>query len=103
MLAGSPPTRMFWSRTSGLGEWRRSDSATPVCAPSSLALVYCSVTGFGSGVGAALPGYDLLAHALGGLMSITGQPRSIELTRNPIRPSATPAIHRMAPPRMPSP
>jgi crotonobetainyl-CoA:carnitine CoA-transferase CaiB-like acyl-CoA transferase len=37
-------------------------------------LVYCSVTGFGSGGGAALPGYDLLIQALGGLMSITGHP-----------------------------
>jgi crotonobetainyl-CoA:carnitine CoA-transferase CaiB-like acyl-CoA transferase len=35
-------------------------------------LVYCSITGFGSGGGAALPGYDLLVQALGGLMSITG-------------------------------
>lgn len=37
-------------------------------------LVYCSVTGFGRGRGAALPGYDLLIQALGGLMSITGSP-----------------------------
>ncbi len=36
------------------------------------ALVYCSITGFGSGRGATLPGYDLLVQALGGLMSITG-------------------------------
>ncbi|WP_016933542.1 CaiB/BaiF CoA transferase family protein, partial [Rhodococcus sp. R1101] len=35
-------------------------------------LIYCSVTGFGSGDGAALPGYDLLVQAVGGLMSITG-------------------------------
>jgi len=35
-------------------------------------LVYCSVTGFGSGVGADLPGYDFLVQAVGGLMSITG-------------------------------
>ncbi|MBB5955929.1 crotonobetainyl-CoA:carnitine CoA-transferase CaiB-like acyl-CoA transferase [Saccharothrix tamanrassetensis] len=35
-------------------------------------LVYCSVTGFGAGRGAALPGYDLLAQAVGGLMSVTG-------------------------------
>ena len=35
-------------------------------------LVYCSITGFGSGKGAALPGYDLLVQAVGGLMSITG-------------------------------
>lgn len=37
-------------------------------------LVYCSITGFGAGDGAALPGYDLLVQALGGLMSITGSP-----------------------------
>lgn len=37
-------------------------------------LVYCSITGFGSGEGAALPGYDLLVQAVGGLMSITGDP-----------------------------
>ncbi|HRN29170.1 MAG TPA: CaiB/BaiF CoA-transferase family protein, partial [Terrimesophilobacter sp.] len=34
--------------------------------------VFCSITGFGSGEGAALPGYDLLVQAVGGLMSITG-------------------------------
>jgi crotonobetainyl-CoA:carnitine CoA-transferase CaiB-like acyl-CoA transferase len=37
-------------------------------------LVYCSITGFGAGDGARLPGYDLLVQALGGLMSITGAP-----------------------------
>ena len=37
-------------------------------------LVYCSITGFGAGAGAELPGYDLLVQALGGLMSITGSP-----------------------------
>jgi crotonobetainyl-CoA:carnitine CoA-transferase CaiB-like acyl-CoA transferase len=37
-------------------------------------LVYCSITGFGAETAnaAALPGYDLLVQALGGLMSITG-------------------------------
>ncbi|MFB8032797.1 CaiB/BaiF CoA transferase family protein [Streptomyces sp. NPDC056004] len=35
-------------------------------------IVYCSVTGFGSGEGAGLPGYDLLLQAVGGLMSVTG-------------------------------
>jgi crotonobetainyl-CoA:carnitine CoA-transferase CaiB-like acyl-CoA transferase len=35
-------------------------------------IIYCSITGFGRGPGARLPGYDLLLQALGGLMSITG-------------------------------
>jgi crotonobetainyl-CoA:carnitine CoA-transferase CaiB-like acyl-CoA transferase len=35
-------------------------------------IVYCSVTGFGAGKGADLPGYDLLVQAVGGLMSVTG-------------------------------
>ena len=35
-------------------------------------LVYCSVTGFGSGAGADVPGYDLIVQAVGGLMSLTG-------------------------------
>jgi hypothetical protein len=34
--------------------------------------IYCSITGFGSGVGAVMPGYDLLVQAMGGLMSVTG-------------------------------
>jgi len=44
--------------------------------------VYCSITGFGStGEGAAMPGYDFLVQAVGGLMSITGdaggEPRKV--------------------------
>ena len=35
-------------------------------------VVYCSISGFGSGEGRDLPGYDLLVQAMGGLMSITG-------------------------------
>jgi crotonobetainyl-CoA:carnitine CoA-transferase CaiB-like acyl-CoA transferase len=37
-------------------------------------LIYCSISGFGGGPGAHLPGYDFLLQAVGGLMSITGQP-----------------------------
>ncbi|MFF2274271.1 CaiB/BaiF CoA transferase family protein [Agromyces sp. NPDC058126] len=37
-------------------------------------VVYCSITGFGAGEGAGLAGYDLLVQAVGGLMSITGEP-----------------------------
>lgn len=36
------------------------------------AVIYCSISGFGSDAGAELPGYDLLVQAMGGLMSITG-------------------------------
>jgi crotonobetainyl-CoA:carnitine CoA-transferase CaiB-like acyl-CoA transferase len=43
-------------------------------AEANPGLIYCSITGFGRGEGAALPGYDLLVQALGGLMSITGEP-----------------------------
>ncbi len=35
-------------------------------------VVYASISGFGSGAGAALPGYDLLVQGMGGLMSVTG-------------------------------
>lgn len=38
------------------------------------AVVYCSITGFGTSEGATLAGYDLLVQAVGGLMSITGEP-----------------------------
>jgi crotonobetainyl-CoA:carnitine CoA-transferase CaiB-like acyl-CoA transferase len=48
----------------GLG-WEHLRSANP-------RLVYCRVSGFGRH--ADLPGYDFLAQALSGLMSITGQP-----------------------------
>lgn len=36
-------------------------------------LVYCSISGFGTGQGAHLLGYDFVVQAVGGLMSITGQ------------------------------
>ncbi|WP_053800445.1 CaiB/BaiF CoA transferase family protein [Streptomyces rimosus] len=48
------------------------DPATTTAAHPGL--VHCSITGFGSGAGAHLPGYDFVVQAVGGLMSITGEP-----------------------------
>jgi crotonobetainyl-CoA:carnitine CoA-transferase CaiB-like acyl-CoA transferase len=50
----------------GLG-WTELHEANP-------GLIYCSVTGFGRKEGSEMPGYDLLVQAVGGLMSITGDP-----------------------------
>ena len=38
------------------------------------AVIYASISGFGSDQGAALPGYDLVVQAASGLMSLTGDP-----------------------------
>jgi crotonobetainyl-CoA:carnitine CoA-transferase CaiB-like acyl-CoA transferase len=44
-------------------------------AAENPALVYCSITGFGqTGPSKDRPGYDFLVQAMGGLMSVTGQP-----------------------------
>ncbi len=43
-------------------------------AQANPGVVYCSITGFGSQEGASLPGYDFVVQAVGGLMSITGDP-----------------------------
>jgi crotonobetainyl-CoA:carnitine CoA-transferase CaiB-like acyl-CoA transferase len=48
-------------------DWESVHAAHP-------ALIYCSITGFGEGAGAAMPGYDPLIQALSGMMSITGPP-----------------------------
>lgn len=37
-------------------------------------VVYASISGFGAGKGAELPGYDLMVQAISGLMSLTGDP-----------------------------
>ena len=37
-------------------------------------IVYASISGFGSGLGADIPGYDLMVQAMSGLMSLTGDP-----------------------------
>ncbi|WP_371798176.1 CoA transferase [Streptomyces sp. NBC_01707] len=37
-------------------------------------VVYASISGFGSGAGRKVPGYDLMVQAVSGLMSLTGDP-----------------------------
>ena len=37
-------------------------------------IIYASISGFGSGGGSHLPGYDLMVQAMSGLMSLTGDP-----------------------------
>ena len=37
-------------------------------------VVYASISGFGSGAGRHVPGYDLMVQAISGLMSLTGDP-----------------------------
>ncbi|MBJ8339455.1 CoA transferase [Antrihabitans sp. YC3-6] len=38
------------------------------------AVIYCSISGFGTAEGASIPGYDLIVQAMSGLMSLTGDP-----------------------------
>ena len=42
----------------------------------NVGLVYCSISGFGREGGSALAGYDFIAQAAGGLMSVTGEPEA---------------------------
>ncbi|GAA1874790.1 CoA transferase [Pseudonocardia ailaonensis] len=58
-------------RTGSLDRFGLDVATVRAANPAS---VYCSITGFGSGPGADLPGYDFVVQALGGLMSITGEP-----------------------------
>jgi crotonobetainyl-CoA:carnitine CoA-transferase CaiB-like acyl-CoA transferase len=42
--------------------------------PRNAAVIYASISGFGSAGGASIPGYDLVVQAISGLMSLTGDP-----------------------------
>lgn len=42
--------------------------------PRNAAIIYASISGFGTAQGASLPGYDLIVQAMSGLMSLTGDP-----------------------------
>jgi crotonobetainyl-CoA:carnitine CoA-transferase CaiB-like acyl-CoA transferase len=56
------------------GVMRRLGLDDATVRPDNPGLIYCSITGFGTGPGGTLPGNDLLVQAVGGLMSITGSP-----------------------------
>lgn len=58
-------------RPGGLSKFGLDYDAVAARNPRS---IYCSISGFGTAGGAALPGYDLLVQAVSGLMSITGSP-----------------------------
>ncbi len=59
-------------KTSGLAKYGLSYDRLKDEFPG---LVYCSITGFGqTGPYAERPGYDLLIQAMGGFMSVTGEP-----------------------------
>jgi len=55
------------------GGLRRFGLGYDVVSAGNPAVIYASISGFGSGAGAALPGYDLIVQAMSGLMSLTGE------------------------------
>jgi hypothetical protein len=66
--------RTWWWRTSRRGCWRGGASATTT-SPRQPRLVFCSITGYGSGgPEAGRPGYDFAVQARAGWMAITGEP-----------------------------
>ncbi|SMY07422.1 CaiB/BaiF CoA transferase family protein [Flavimaricola marinus] len=59
-------------KVGGLAKYRLDYAALSAIKPD---IVYCSITGFGqTGPYADRAGYDFLIQAMGGLMSVTGQP-----------------------------
>ncbi|MEU4689668.1 CoA transferase [Actinoplanes sp. NPDC023714] len=58
-------------RPGGLGRFGLDYASVAAGNPG---IIYASISGFGSGDGASLPGYDLMVQAISGLMSLTGSP-----------------------------
>jgi len=56
------------------GGLRKYGLDAPAVLETNPGAVYCSISGFGSGAGADVPGYDLMVQAISGLMSLTGDP-----------------------------
>ncbi|MEU8275903.1 CaiB/BaiF CoA transferase family protein [Microbispora bryophytorum] len=55
----------------GLAKYGLDYTAVSAANPG---VVYASISGFGSGAGRDVPGYDLMVQAMSGLMSLTGDP-----------------------------
>ena len=55
----------------GLGKYGLDYASVSATNPG---VVYSSISGFGSGAGKDVPGYDLMVQAISGLMSLTGDP-----------------------------
>ena len=53
------------------GSLRRFGLDYDAVATANPSVVYCSISGFGTGHGSSLPGYDLIVQAMSGLMSLT--------------------------------
>ena len=56
-------------RPGGLAKYQLDYDSVAATNPG---VVYASISGFGTGGGAGLPGYDLIVQAISGLMSLTG-------------------------------
>jgi len=57
-----------------VGSLRRFALDYDAVAARNPGIVYASISGFGTGPGASMPGYDLMVQAISGLMSLTGDP-----------------------------
>src|SRR5919109_424707 len=75
VLAGPLAAMLLGDLGADVVKVERPDGGGDTLRASNAGLVTCSVTAFGtqSGTARALPGYDFLAQAMGGLMSITGE------------------------------
>ena len=58
-------------RPGGMAKYGLDFDAVAAANPG---VVYASISGFGSGKGAHVPGYDLMVQAISGLMDLTGDP-----------------------------
>ena len=70
-LAGRADVMVENFRTGSLARFGLDYESVAAANPG---VVYASISGFGPAEGASLPGYDFIVQAVGGLMSITGQP-----------------------------